>query len=164
MREAIISICAAAIITAVYKALAPTNKFGAQIKLLTVCFFILSAVNAVTGLNEAWDMSGIVPDSSYHDYSVQFGERVTEETAAVLRRDIAARLAEENIFPEKIYIDTHISDNGSISINEIKLVFSAKDTGDTAERAVDAVKRLVGTSIKVTAETTPQVQVRGAEQ
>ena len=163
MKETIISICAAAIITAIYKAIAPTEKFGAQIRLLTVCFFILSAVNAVAGLNDAWDLSDMtVPDSSYNDYSVQFGQSVSEETASVLRRDIAELLAENNIFPEKIYIDTHISDNGSISINEVKLVFDKKELGKHTDRAAVLVKRMLGTSIKITVETTPQTAGIGA--
>ncbi len=163
MKEMVVSVCAAAIITAIYKAIAPTEKFGAQIKLLTACFFLLSAVSAVSGLNSAWDLSDIIiPDGSYNDYSVQFGEQVSGETAAVLRREIAEMLAGENIFPEKIYTDTHISDNGSISINEIKLVFDKEDYALQAEYACVLVRRLVGTSIKVTAEITPQTAGTGA--
>ena len=165
MKEMLITICAAAIMTAVYKAIAPTDRFGTQIKLLTACFFILSVISAVSGLNEAWDISDItIPDGGYNDYSVRLGESISEETAAVLRREISERLAEENIFPEKIYIDIHISDNGRISINEIKLVFDSRYLGNTADRAVVLVKKMTGTSIKVTAEPTPQSVRIGASQ
>lgn len=165
MREALISICAAAIITAIYKALIPSDKFISQIKLLTACFFILSAVSAVSGLNDAWDISDIiVPDGSYNDYSVQIGTAVSEETVNILRRNIYEKLAEENIFPEKIYIDINISDNSRISINEIKLVFDENDYNLYAERAVVLIRKLAGTTIKVTAEKTPQTAGRGTNQ
>ena len=165
MKEVLLSVCAAAIITAIYKAIAPAEKFGAQIKLLTACFFILTAVNAVSGLNDAWDFSDItVPDGSCNDYSVQVTQTVEAETAAVLKRSISDALAEKNIFPEKIYIDVNISDEDRISINEIRLVFDRNDYYIYADRAAALVRRLTGTTIKVTAEISSQTAVTGGSQ
>lgn len=162
MKEVLLSICAASVITAIYKAIAPVGKFGTQIRLLTVCFFILTAVNAVSGLNDAWDLSDItVPDGSYNDYSVQVTQTVASETASVLRRTISEALAEENIFPEKIYIDVNIPDEDRISINEIRLVFDRKEYDLYADRAIVLVRRLTGTAINVTAELSPQTAVTG---
>lgn len=160
VRQMLFSICAAAVITAVYKALIPTDRFSAQIKLLISCFFAVTVINAVSGLNDAWDFSDILgADTSYNDYTVQVFGLAEEKTADALRDAIFEKLAEEGIVPEKIYIDVNISDNGSISISDIKLVFgSVSDYSENAERAVMLTKRLTGAGIGVTAELTPQAK------
>ncbi len=153
MKNVLFSICAAAIMTAIYRLIAPTDRFGAQIKLLVSCFVIVTVISAVSGEIPAWDISDILSaDTSYNDYAVQLDNAVTEETARKLRDRISEVLAEEEIFPEKIYIDINISDKGRISINEIKLVFGIKEYEEKAERAVVLVQQEVGTRIKVTAE------------
>ena len=160
MRQMLFSICAAAVITTLYKALIPTERFSAQIKLLISCFFAVTVINAVSGLNAAWDFSDILSaDTSYNDYTVQVFGFAEEKTADALRAVIYEKLGEEGIVPEKIYIDVNISDNGSISISDIKLVFgSVSDYAAYAERAVALTKRLAGTGTGVTAEITPQAK------
>ncbi len=154
MKEVLLSVCVTAILTAVYKTLAPTDKFGAQIKLLTACFFTVSVIGAVDGAVALFDLSDIMnADTSYNDYSVQFTKMTADETANELRRAISEKLAAEGITPENIYIDVNISDKGSISISEIKLVFGKGDYAVYSERAVVLARRLVGTGIKITAET-----------
>ena len=145
--------------TAIYRLIAPTDRFGAQIKLLISCFVILTVINAVSGEIPAWDISDILgADMSYNDYAVQLDNAVTEETARQLRDRIAEILAEEDIHPEKIYIDINISDKGRISINEIKLVFGMKEYENNAERAAVLIEQEVGTKIKVTAEVSSRAQ------
>ena len=165
MNSVIFSICAAAIITAVYKALAPADKYPGQIKLLISCFFVVSVISAVSGMGGFTDLSDILgTDTSYNDYSVQIRAMTEEETAGRLRTLIYEKLAEENIVPEKIYIDVNISDKGSISISEIKLVFGIADYERNAQRAVALVRRITGTGIKVTAELTPQAKKEREDQ
>ena len=160
MKEMLFSICAAAVITAVYKALIPSDKFSAQIKLLVACFFAVSVINAVSGLNAAWDFSDILAaDTSYNDYNVQVFGLAEEKTADALRAVIYEKLAEEGIFPEKIYIDMNISSGGTISISEIKLVFgSVSDFDSYAQRAVTVTGHIVGSGTGVTAELAPQAK------
>ena len=157
MKEMLVSICAAAILTAVYKAFAPMDRFGAQLKLLVACFFAVSVIGAVSGTSAVADIAEIAAtDTSYNDYSVQFGQLTAEETANNLRAAVSAQLAEEGIVPEKIYVDVNIPDSGSISISEIKLVFGQTDYALYAQRAVVLTRKITGTKIKVTAELTPQ--------
>ena len=157
MKELLISICVTAIMTGVYKALAPSDKAAPQMKLLVSCFFTVSVISAVSGSVPFWDISGILgADTSYNDYSVQLEKLTAEETTSELRRRISEKLAEENIVPEKIYIDINISDSGSISISEIKLVFIRKDYELHGQRAVVLVKSITGT--KVTAEPDPRTE------
>lgn len=139
--------------TGVYKALVPSDKMSSQVKLLVSCFFMVSVINAVSGAVPFWDISDILDaDTSYNDYSVQLEKLTAEETANELRKRISEKLAEENISPEKIYIDVNISDSGSISISEIKLVFIRKEYELHGQRAVVLVKSVTGTKVKVTAE------------
>lgn len=139
--------------TGVYKALVPSDKMSSQVKLLVSCFFMVSVINAVSGAVPFWDISDILDaDTSYNDYSVQLEKLTAEETANELRKRISEKLAEENISPEKIYIDVNISDSGSISISEIKLVFIRKEYELHGQRAVVLVRSVTGTKVKVTAE------------
>ena len=153
MKEILLSVCVTAVMTAVYKALAPSDKFSSQIKLLVSCFFVVSVIGAVSGTVGLSDISDIInADTSYNDYTVQLEKQTAEETAKNLRGIIADELAKEGISPEKIYVDVNISDKGSISISEIKLVFRREDYEANAYRAIVLTRRLTGTKIKVTAE------------
>ncbi|MBP5604604.1 MAG: hypothetical protein J6X60_03555 [Ruminiclostridium sp.] len=159
MNTILFSICAAALIAAIYKAVAPSDKFGDQIKMLTACFFTVTVIGAVTGTAAEWDISDIISfDAAYNDYSRDTERLMAEETAKRLRERISEKLAGEKISPEKIYIDINIPDGRSISINEIKLVFRQGDYDSKSERAVVLVKQLVGTRIKVTAEISSQTK------
>ena len=159
MKNVLFSICAAAIMTALYRIIAPSDRFGAQIKLLISCFVILTVINAVSGEIPMWDISDILTaDTSYNDYTVQLDNAMTEETARRLHDRIREVLEEEDIHPEKIYIDVNISDKGRISINEIKLVFGMKEYEKNAEKAVVLIGQETGTKIKVTAEMTSRAQ------
>ncbi len=159
MNEILFSICATALIAAIYKAVAPSDKFGNQIKMLTACFFTVSVINAVTGAAADWDLTDIISyDTAYNDYSHDTERLMAEETAKRLKEKISAKLISEKISPEKIYIDINIPDGRSISINEIKLVFRRDDYDISSERAVVLIKQLVGTKIKVTAEISSQTK------
>ena len=152
VKEILFGISAAAIITAVFKALTPSEKFSSQIKLLIACFFVSSAISAVTtgfGFDPKSIISGA--DSGYNDYSVQIRELTADETADALRTALKEKLSEENIFPEKIYIGVNISESGSISISEIRLVF--RNAGEEEkQRAVQLVKSCTDRNTEVTAE------------
>ncbi|MBQ3843120.1 MAG: hypothetical protein II820_10570 [Ruminiclostridium sp.] len=166
MKEMLFSICAAAVITAVYKALIPSDRFSAQVKLLVSCFFAVIVINALSGLNTAWDISDILEaDLSYNDYTVQVFGLAEEKTADALRTAIYKKLAEEGAAPEKIYIDVNISDSGTISISEIKLVFgSVSDYDANAQRAVTITRRIAGYGTAVTAELAPQAKKEREDQ
>ena len=153
MNEVLFSICAASMLTAIYRYFAPSDKFGAQIKLLLACFFVLTVIGAVTGAYGGAELPDIAnADGSYNDYTVQIRSMTARETAENLRKAIRERLAEKGIVPEKIYIDVNISDTGCISISEVRLVFTADDHEAYAEKAVVLVRAMTGTETAVTAE------------
>ena len=109
MKEILLSVCVTAIMTAVYKALAPSDRFASQIKLLVACFFVVSVIGAVSGASGLIDITDIInADTSYNDYTVQLEKLTAEETANNLRKVIAEELAKAGISPEKIYVDVNI--------------------------------------------------------
>lgn len=154
MNEILLNICLTAIITAVFKTLIPDERSGKQIKLLLSCFFIIAVLNIVKG-STSIDIFGDFPkiDTKYNDYSIVFTKQTAEEAANALRNRIKIVLHKENITPEKIYIDINISDNSSISFNEIRLVFD-DILSESAEKAVRITENCVGNEIKVSLEET----------
>lgn len=145
-------ISAAAVLTAVVKALIPSERYEKQFKILLSCFFITAAVGAFREGFSLSDLSdALAAESGYHDYTVQVTRQTADEIAAKLRDGIREALEKENIFPEKIYIDVNISSETNISISEIRLVF--KNAGEEEkQRAVRITKGLVGIQTVVTAE------------
>ncbi len=87
----------------------------------------------------------------YNDYNPVLEKQTANEAANSLRRKIKDKLSKENITPEKIYIDINISESGSISFNEIRLVFY-DIYSEAAERAVRITEQCVGNEIKVSLE------------
>jgi len=61
------------------------------------------------------------------------------------------KLEKEKIYPEKIYIDINISENNSISISKIRLVFPDINS-HSAERAVEITTECTGNEIEVVTE------------
>ena len=152
MNSILLSISITAIITAVFKLLVPEERNGRQIKLLISCFFIVTIINIFKDSSSFVDFSSIMNvETRYNDYEVIFQKQTADEIANVLRNKIKERLFSEGIVPEKIYIDINISDNSSISISEIKLVFD-EISAETAERAVKISEECVENKIKVTLE------------
>lgn len=151
MREILFQVSAAAVLTAVVKALIPSERYEKQFGILLSCFFLSVAVGAFrerlpfSGLSEALDPAG-----GYYDYTVQLERQTAEEIAANLREGIRSALAAEELFPEKIYVGVHISGESDISISEIRLVF--KDADADGQRAARIVKGLVGARTSVTVE------------
>lgn len=152
MNEVFFDICIAALVVAVFKLLVPNNKNSSQIKMIIACFFILSVIDTLKGnisITLIQDM--LKTDVKYNDYTDVLTQQTADEIANSLRERITESLEKEKLTAEKIYIDVNISNNSSISINEIKLVF--KDTESTeAKRAVMIVKECTGNEIKVSLE------------
>lgn len=152
MRSILFQICAAAMITAVLKALLPSEKCSKQIKILISCYFIVVIVTAFRSqpLFEGI-FSGFGVDTKYYDYSVSLERHTADETALILRQRLGEKLNEQEIYPEKIYIDVNIADSSSISISEIRLVLKNSNE-EIKEKAVRIVRSYVGTQTKITIE------------
>ena len=152
MNDVLIEISAAAIITAIFKILVPSETHKEQIKLIISCFFIITAINIVTDNIDVSEIKDIfITEISYNDYSVDFERQTAEKTADNLRSKLLAEMEKEQIKPDKIYIDINISDKTSISISKIRLVFTDKNS-HSAERAVKITTECTGNEIEVVTE------------
>lgn len=152
MREILFGISVCAIITAVFKLLVPENHSGKQVRILLSCFFIITVMDIFDSRSLSDEFLDIfTADTSYEDFSTDYEYQVAREAAISLSKRIEAELLKEKIKPEKIYVDVNISENSSISFNEIRLVFG-EGAEETAERAVEIAKKYVGDEIEVNLE------------
>lgn len=152
MNEILIEISVAAIITAIFKILVPGDTHKEQMKLIISCFFIITAINIFTENTDISEIKDIFrTDITYNDYSVDFERQTAEKTADNLRSKLLAEMEKEQIKPDKIYIDINISDNSSISISKIRLVFPDIKSSE-AERAVEITEKCTGNEITIELE------------
>lgn len=152
MNEILIEISVAAIITAIFKILVPGDTHKEQMKLIISCFFIITAINIFTENTDISEIKDIFrTDITYNDYSVDFERQIAEKTADNLRSKLLAEMEKEQIKPDKIYIDINISDNSSISISKIRLVFPDIKSSE-AERAVEITEKCTGNEITIELE------------
>lgn len=151
MREVLLNICLTAVAVSLFKMLIPENTFKKQINFLISCFFIVSVIFFISGGN--YDISALQETLRQENTYVDFSEEITKERRREISEKMTERvkevLAEEEIYPKKIYIIVNISGIYSISINEIKLVLSDEDD---FQKASELVEREVGKSIKVSIE------------
>ncbi len=152
MNSILLSISAAAIVTAVFRIMTPEDKYGKQIKLIISCFFIVVVMNIFSDNINFFEISEILnSENVYSDFEDVFRKQTADEVANSLRTGLYQKFAEEGIEPEKIYIDVNISENDCISISKIKLVFGDANTCE-AERAVSIADKFCGYEITVELE------------
>lgn len=152
MNEILFNISITAILTGVIKALIPSEKYEKHIRIIISLFFIIIIADL---FSKDLDFSFLTEidsiNSCYNDYTAVVYDMTLEETEKNLSNGIKSLLNEKEIFPEKIYIDTNISDNGSISIIEVRLIFNNTENVDN-EEAIRLVRSLVGYKTEVTVE------------
>lgn len=152
MTEILMNICIAAVITVVFKMILPDERNNHQIKLLLSCFFIIVIFNNIRGNADSFSLDSFSTiNTEYNDYSASAYQQTVEEVEYQLKKRISERLLAENIIPENIYIDINISEDSSISFNEIRLVFN-DISSESAERAVVITQECVDNEIKVSLE------------
>lgn len=153
MQEMVLSVSLVAIAAGLFRMLIPDSTFKKQIAFLVACFFAVSAINIfkngsvdVSALSEAMRQEGV-----YTDFSAQEYELTQTEIAQRLSDGLKEKLAKEEIYPENIFVIVDISGSFSISIIEIRLVFSAEQA-ELAPIAEKKVTEEVGDEIKVVSE------------
>ncbi len=140
----LVTVCTAAIASALFRMLIPENKFSKQISLLIACVFLLTAVNAVTGAE--FDLSAPSEISEVNKDFIGFSGDVNKSLQKKICGDMSdklyALLRENGITPKQIHVDVNISGLYSISITRVKLVLEKSD-----EDKAEAVHRLVSGEI-----------------
>lgn len=140
--------CFLGIVITIFNSLYPSEKFAKQVKVIFSLIFILSIIKpiaagkliqtdyAVSASAERYEALG---DSAYS----YFLSSVENNISASLE----AKLRGKNIYPEEIETSINISDNGSITINEVKITL--KDTAERSE-AERCIKEATESNVTVT--------------
>jgi hypothetical protein len=159
MREVLFNICMVSIALCLFKMLLPETALKKQANFLIACFFLSALLHFFTSGNV--DLSqGLSPDTfaieeiPHRDFEHEFRaaqERaVAREVSRAAEFTIAQVLAEQNIFPEQIIANINISDEHSISISEVRLVFQSIDEIESLVKAVHITQKEVGERVLVT--------------
>ncbi|MCM1023394.1 MAG: stage III sporulation protein AF [Prevotella sp.] len=150
-RAVSVTACFLSIVIAIFGSLYPSEKFAGQLKMIFSLIFILSLIKPV--LNGKLNLPEITETAaaSTSDYEAlrsgadeYFIRSAEKNIGAVLE----ASLHEIGIYPEEIETSINISENYSISINEVKIVLKTENAG-SAEAAKSRVSEQAGDSAAV---------------
>ncbi|MCL1881623.1 MAG: hypothetical protein FWF76_05540 [Oscillospiraceae bacterium] len=172
MREILLNICLIAVALCLFKMLLPENSMKKQTNFLIALFFLSSMlffftsgrIDFVYGI----DFSDFVQKEFPY---IDFEEELTSAQLRAIKREVITQsneyltelLAEHEIFPEEIrvnvFIETNenktteastISDKYSISISEVRLVFSNEEQHfDQLREAINIIQKEVGNEVFV---------------
>ncbi len=140
--EFLLTVCMAAIASALFRILVPENKFTKQISLLIACVFLLAGINAVSGVELDLDVTAFDTSVSkdYISFSGEVNRSLQKDICKKMSDKLYALLNENEIYPVQIHVNVNISDIYSISITQVKLVLpeEQRDKADKAYRLVSA--------------------------
>ena len=149
----LLTVCMAAIASALFRILVPENKFTKQISLLIACVFILAGVNAVSGAEldlspENYDIS---VSNDYISFSGEVNKSLQKKICSDMSDKLYAIMHENEIYPEQIHIGVNISGLYSISITQVKLVLGEHDRSN-ADRALSLLQSALSDDIEIKLE------------
>lgn len=138
-RAIALAACFLGIVITVFNSLYPSERFNKQIKTIFSLIFILSVAKPiVSGKLSFPDMGDTVSVSSdryaaINDNTYQYFVSSVESN---ISKSLAGKLREKNIYPEEIETSINISDNCSISINEVKITLADMSDSFEAKRCI----------------------------
>ena len=144
--------CFLGIVITIFNSLYPSEKFSKQVKIIFSLIFILSIAKPIAAgkitLPEIGETVSASSDyySSLSDNTYDYFIRSVENNISA---SLEAKLHEKNIYPEEIQTSINISDNGSISINEV--IITLKDmtvSSDAAECIIIATESEAKVTVK----------------
>lgn len=146
------TVCMAAIASALFRMLVPENRFSKQISLLIAGLFLLAGVNAIKGADFSFDKTQYSYEDSadYIGFSGDINRELQKKVCSEMSDKLYSLLNANGIYPEEIHVIVNISGLYSISITQVKLVFS-EDQRLAAEAAEKLVSQELPAEIKVTA-------------
>lgn len=149
----LLTVCMAAIASALFRILVPENKFTKQISLLIACVFILTGVNAVCGaeLDLSPDSLDMSVTSDYISFSGEVNKSLQKKICSDMSDKLYALMHENDIYPEQIHIGVNISGLYSISITQVKLVLGENDRGK-ADKALSLLETALADNIEIILE------------
>jgi len=149
----LLTVCMAAIASALFRILVPENKFTKQISLLIACVFLLTAVTAISGaeLDALTETPEISASSDYIGFSGEVNKSLQKKICSDMSDKLYAILHENEIYPEQIHIGVNISGLYSISITQVKLVLS-ENSRDKADKALALLRAELSEDIEIKTE------------
>ncbi|MBE6902482.1 MAG: hypothetical protein E7478_08405 [Ruminococcaceae bacterium] len=146
----LVTVCMAAIASALYRMLVPEGKFQKQISLLIVSVFLLAGINAISGAELSLDTEQLSVEGGAE--LIGFSGDVNKSLQKKICSDMSAKLYElldkNGIRPEQIHVNVNISGLYSISITQVKLVFNEGEE-QTAAQALRLVRAELPEEIEV---------------
>lgn len=142
--------CFLGIVITIFNSLYPSEKFSKQVKMIFSLIFILSIVKPIAAgkltLPEIGETVYASSDyySSLNDNTYDYFIRSVENNISA---SLETKLHEKNIYPEEIQTSINISDNSSISINEV--IITLKDM-TVSSMAVQCINEATEGEAKVT--------------
>ncbi len=131
--------CFLGITAAIFSSMYPSEKFAGQMKMIFSLIFILCLIKPFAkGSFELPEISETVAASS--DYYSYLSESADEYFIRSVENNISASLEaalrEAEIYPLEVKTSINISENYSISINEVEIVLDEPDGSEAARRCV----------------------------
>lgn len=152
IRLVVISAGILAVVMNIFESIYPSEKYAKQMRIFFALIFVLTLSKPLLGciekLADTSESIDVINDniSDSSDKTLDYFKRSIERNISGRLSDI---LAENDIDVKEIKTSINISENGSISINEVKI--AAENAAQGAE-AIDIVKREIGESTFVKIE------------
>lgn len=131
--------CFLGIVMTIFSRLYPSEKFEKQIKTIFSLIFVLSIVTPIAKDKlDLPDISKTITASS--DYYQSISENTDEYFIRSLESNISAnlkaKLNEAEFYPLEIQTIVNISEDNSISINEVRVIMQSKECSDVIEELI----------------------------
>lgn len=144
--------CFLGIVITIFNSLYPSEKFIKQIKAIFSLIFILSIAKPIAAGKITFPEIGETVSAS-SDYYSSLNDNTYNYFISSVENNISAalegKLREKNIYPEEIETSINISDNGSISINEVKITLNDMTDSFEAKRCIiDETEEGVNITVK----------------
>lgn len=145
------TVCMAAIASALFRLLVPENRFAKQISLLVAALFLLAGINAVKSADFSFDKTqySYEADADYIGFSGDINKELQKKICSEMSDKLYSLLNSAGIYPDEIHVIVNISGLYSISITQVKLVFSEAQRS-AAEAAEELLSQELPPEIKVT--------------
>lgn len=144
------TVCMAAIASALFRMLVPENRSAKQIALLIAGLFILAGVNAFKSADFSFDKEqySYEADADYIGFSGDINRELQKKICSDMSDKLYSLLNSAGIYPREIHVIVNISGLYSISITQVKLVFS-EDQRSAAAAAEELLAGELPPEIKV---------------
>lgn len=145
------TVCMAAIASALFRLLVPENRFAKQISLLVAALFLLAGINAVKSADFSFDKTqySYEADADYIGFSGDINRELQKKICSEMSDKLYSMLNSAGIYPDEIHVIVNISGLYSISITQVKLVFSEAQRS-AAKAAEELLSQELPPDIKVT--------------